>query len=289
MIINEKISFENPLLSLKIFQSKRVNHNMITWHYHKEMEILAVLSGQLEVHVGEDVYLLESGDVILIGSNELHRDRMVQEGLEYIVLQFEIEQYFDYSIMPYIKYFAGTNDPLSHLNYIFKNNVQAKKEVFETVSEIYHESQTKRTGYEIAVTLFIHKIMLVLLRNDTNKTLSVQHNADFLRLKPVLDYVDSHLMEKISIGTAAQIVNMSYYHFVKFFKNTIQMTFIEYVNYKKIKKAERMLLTREDSITQIGESINMNNMAHFYKIFKKYNQCSPNEFRKKMLNWKPYE
>ncbi|WP_235929797.1 helix-turn-helix domain-containing protein [Chengkuizengella marina] len=289
MIINEKISFENPLLSLKTFQSKRVNHNMITWHYHKEVEIIAVLSGQLEVHVGEVVYLLESGDVILIGSNELHRDRMIKEGLEYIVLQFDIEQYFDYSIMPYIKYFAGTNDPLSHLNYIFENNVLAKNEIFDAVSEIYNESQSKKTGYEIAVTLFIHKIMLVLLRNDTNKTLNVQHNADFLRLKPVLDYVDSHLMDKISIATAAQMVNMSYYHFVKFFKNTIQMTFIEYVNYKKIKKAERMLLTREDSITQIGESINMNNMAHFYKIFKKYNHCSPNEFRKKMLNWKSNE
>jgi YesN/AraC family two-component response regulator len=26
-------------------------------------------------------------------------------------------------------------------------------------------------------------------------------------------------------------------------------------------------------------------MAHFYKIFKKFNQCSPHEFRKKMLDW----
>ncbi|MDP5274432.1 AraC family transcriptional regulator [Chengkuizengella axinellae] len=286
MIVNEKISFENPLLSLKIFQNKRIDHNITTWHYHKELEILAVISGQLEVHVEEDVYSLEAGDIILIGSNELHRDRMIHEELKYIVLQFDIEQYFDYSIMPYIKYFAGTNDPLSHLNYIFKNNDQAKKEIFETVSNIYNESKNKETGYEIAVTLFIHKIMLVLLRNDTNKTLNVQHNADFLRLKPVLDYIDSHLTEKISIDTAAKMVNMSYYHFVKFFKNTIQMTFIEYVNYKKIKKAERMLLTKEDSITQIGESINMNNMAHFYKIFKKYNGCSPNEFRKKMLQWK---
>ena len=79
-----------------------------------------------------------------------------------------------------------------------------------------------------------------------------------------------------------RIANVSYYYFVKYFKKVMGMSFLEYVNFKKIKKAERMLLTQDVSVTQVADSIGMPNMAHFYKVFKKYNQCSPNEYRKKM-------
>jgi YesN/AraC family two-component response regulator len=57
------------------------------------------------------------------------------------------------------------------------------------------------------------------------------------------------------------------------------------VNFRKIKWAERILLTKDLSISEVGERIGMPNMAHFYKMFRKYNECSPKEFQKKMLAW----
>jgi YesN/AraC family two-component response regulator len=78
---------------------------------------------------------------------------------------------------------------------------------------------------------------------------------------------------------------MSYYYFVKFFKRIMGLSFTEYVNFRKIKRAEQLLLTRDMSVTEIGDQIGMANMAHFYKMFKRFNGCSPKEFQRKMLAW----
>jgi YesN/AraC family two-component response regulator len=286
IVVNEKILYENPLLSLKIFKSQRGKNEIGGWHYHKELEILLVLDGSLEVHVEEEVYAMESGSVVLIGASQLHRDRTYERSdLKYMVLQFDIQQFFDQSTVPYIKYFSETKRPFSHLNYIFQDNSAAQSEVFNSIQEIYLESQQKTEGYEIAVTMHIKKIMLTLLRNDTRQVLDYNTDHELLRLKPVIHYIEEHISEKIHIEEASKLVNMSYYYFVKYFKRVMGMTFTEYVNYKKIKKAERVLLTKEIKVSYVGEAIGLPNMAHFYKLFRKYNACSPNEFRKKMQAW----
>lgn len=285
LIHNEQIDYENPLLSLKVYQAHRRQQTkgkaLGHWHYHKEMEILAVHSGSLEVHIEEEVYEMKSGDVVVIGPSQLHRDRN-HEALHYTVLQFDIHPYFDQSTLPYIRFFSNNSTPLSRLNYIFANP-EVRSSVHDCVAEIYMESEQKTEGYEIAVNLLIKKILLTLLRKDTNKVLSAQQNPDILRLKPVLDYVERHSDDKISVEDASRLVSMSYHYFVKFFRRTMGVSFTDYVNYKKIKKAERILLTRKMTIASVGECIGMPNMAHFYKMFKKYNQCSPSEYRRKMM------
>ncbi|WP_141639111.1 helix-turn-helix domain-containing protein, partial [Paenibacillus riograndensis] len=70
--------------------------------------------------------------------------------------------------------------------------------------------------------------------------------------------------------------------FCKYFKKIMGRTFIEYVNHKKIVNAELILLTRDISVLETASLVGMPNMANFYKIFYKYNQCSPKEFRRKL-------
>jgi AraC-like DNA-binding protein/mannose-6-phosphate isomerase-like protein (cupin superfamily) len=286
-IFNEKVDYENPFLSLKVFQSERTSDIVGQWHFHSELEILVILEGRLDVYVEEEFYPLREGDVIVIGSSQLHRDRSYSASrLQYIVLQFDIRHFFDQSTMPYIRCFFETKSPLSRINYIFQEHPDAKRIVYDCVIEILRETQQKQVGYEIAVNLLVKKIILTLLRSDSRKQLNLRSNPDLNRLKPVLDYVEQNIEGKINVVQACKVANVSYYYFVKYFKKVIGMSFTEYVNYQKIKRAERILLTKDMSIAQVGEAIGMPNMAHFYKVFRKYNECSPNEYRKKMLSWR---
>ncbi|MFD2671657.1 helix-turn-helix domain-containing protein [Marinicrinis sediminis] len=287
MILTEKINYENPLISLKVFSVKRILNQYNDWHIHKETEVLAILEGQLEVNVENEEYILNKGDVILIGSNQLHRDRCRDVRLRYIVLQFDLEQFFDQSIMQFYNLFEEAGNRLSQFNYIFSKHPDVRDEVFHCVKTVHEESKDKKRGYEIAVTVCVQKIILAMLRNDERGLLRDRINPEFERIKPVLDYVEQHLHEKLQVEHACKLANMSYYYFCKFFKRAVGMSFTDYVNYKKIKKAEHLLLTKDYSVSTIGEMISMPNMAHFYKCFRKYNDCSPNEFRKKMLSWSP--
>ncbi|MFD2613465.1 helix-turn-helix domain-containing protein [Paenibacillus gansuensis] len=283
-IYNEKVTYENPLLSLKVFQTDRFQDGHSRWHYHKELEILLVLAGKLDVEVEEEHYSLSAGDIVLIGASQLHRDRSIGH-LVYIVLQFDIQEFFDQNTMQYIRRFSDPKHPLSELNYIIGQNADVKKTLVNCITDIHRESRTKEEGYEIAVNIRIKQILLTLLRNDRQHSLSRRDDFDLVRLKPVLDYIEANIDGKVQVEEASKVANISYYYFVKYFKKVVGMSFTEYVNYKKIKRAERLLLTKDMSIALVGEEIGMPNMAHFYKIFKKYNDCSPNEFRKKMLDW----
>ncbi|MEK3883117.1 AraC family transcriptional regulator [Paenibacillus sp. PL2-23] len=283
--INEKVMYENPLLSIRIFRAQRRGEVQYTnWHYHKQLELLLVLSGKLDVYLEADSYQMRSGDLLIIGDSELHRDRGSKD-LDYIVLQFDLEQFFDHSSIPYIRYFSDSQLPLSRANYIFKENEAIKAQAASCIEGILQEASRKETGYELAVSILIKQILLLLLRGDTRKLLVEQDNFDKIRLKPVLDYVENHLNDRILVEEVCKIANMSYYYFVKYFKKTVGLSFTEYVNYRKVKWAERILLTKDLSISEVGERIGMPNMAHFYKMFKKYNDCSPKQFQRKMTMW----
>lgn len=282
--VNEKVVYENPLLSIRIFRAQRQEVGYTNWHYHKQLELLLVLDGRLDVYLEEDSFHMRAGDLIIIGDSELHRDRSSKH-LDYIVLQFDIDQFFDHSSIPYIRYFSQTHMPLSKANYIFKENEAIKEQTATCIKGILEEASRKETGYELAVSILIKQILLLLLRGDTRKMLVEQDNFDKIRLKPVLDYVENHLTDRIQVEEVCKIANMSYYYFVKYFKKTIGLSFTEYVNYRKVKWAERILLTKDMSISEVGERIGMPNMAHFYKMFKKYNDCSPKQFQRKMSTW----
>ncbi|GIP15472.1 AraC family transcriptional regulator [Paenibacillus montaniterrae] len=285
---HEIVPYDNPLLSIRIFQSHRGPNTRTEWHYHKQLELLLVLNGQLDLYMEADMISLVKNDVAILGAYELHRD-YCSTALEYIVVQFDLEHFFDQSSISYMRYFSETHEPLSRTNYIFKDRPHIQDEVSGCIRTMLREADKKEPGYEIAVSILIKQILLLLLRNDSRKVLSEQDPFDKIRLKPVLDYVEQHLTDRIAVEEVCQIANMSYYYFVKFFKKSIGLSFTEYVNYRKVKRAERLLLTKDLSITEIGEKIGMPNMAHFYKMFKKYNDCSPKQYQKKMLQWKSHE
>nr|WP_240547854.1 AraC family transcriptional regulator [Paenibacillus lignilyticus] len=273
------------MLSIKVFQSLRNNDLFINWHYHREIELLLVITGELDVNIEDECIKLQTGDIALIGARQLHRDRSMSSPLNYIVLQFDLEQFIDQSSMPYMRFFSETKNPLSRANYIFQENESARAEASECIRGVLQEVTTKQSGYELAVSMYIKKLLLLLIRGDSRKVLADHDDFDRARLRGVIDYVEEHLTDRIQVEEVSKLANMSYYYFVKFFKKAIGMSFTEYVNYRKIKWAERILLTKDLSVSEVGDRIGMPNMAHFYKMFKKYNDCSPKQFQKKMLEW----
>ncbi|MDB4867711.1 MAG: AraC family transcriptional regulator [Cohnella sp.] len=283
--VKEKIEYENPLLSLKIWQIIRDDDKTLNWHYHPECELLLVQNGRLDIELGGESYIMAPGDVVILGSSQLHRDRSYGGPLDYIVLQFDLQSFFDQSTIPYLQYFNETKVPLSTMNYIFRDNPRARSEAADCIREIHEEAQRKESGYELAVNLLIKKLLLILIRNDSQGLLAGQDRVERIRLKPVLDYVESRIDARIAVEDASRIANMSYYYFVKFFKKIMGMSFTEYVNFRKIKRAEQLLLTRDLSVSEVGDQIGMANMAHFYKMFKRFNGYSPKEFQRKMLAW----
>lgn len=282
---NEEVLYQNPLLFLKVWEiNEEPDYYMNSleesnWHFHKEVEFLAIIEGNLAIQHKYSSYILQPNDVFIMGASQPHRSCKPTKGkLRYIVLQVDLAKHFDQTILPYLYCFSELTTPLEELNYIFEQE-EVKKEIHQLILSIYNETIAQQKGYEIAINYAIKRILLLLIRSDTKKKLNHAEISDLNRIKPVLDYVDSHIHTKISVETASTFLNFSYHYFIKYFKRTMGMSFIDYVHYKRMKKAELLLLTSEKSITEVSYEVGISNMAQFYKIFKRYNHCSPKEYR----------
>ncbi|RKN80549.1 helix-turn-helix transcriptional regulator [Paenibacillus ginsengarvi] len=287
-IYKEPIHYQNPILCIKVwkFEGRRASPPRpiqdVRWHYHKEVELILVLEGSHEVHTPGHTYLLHEGDVVLIGSSQLHRTRVLTDKVVYIVLHVDLEPYFDPAMMRYYRHFSEVHHPLEELNYMFKENANVRAEVGGIIERMHDEIIGKSAGYEIAASMYIKHLLLTLLRGDTRGLLQAHDSVDPLVMKPIIEYVDSHLAEKIEMEQVSHIAGMSYFYFSKYFKRAMGSSFTDYVNRKRIAKAERLLVTSGQNVGDIARAVGIENMAHFYELFKRFNGCTPKQYLHKI-------
>ena len=100
-------------------------------------------------------------------------------------------------------------------------------------------------------------------------------------MKLILKYVENNYMNKITIEDMATEVGLSQSHFMKYFKQTMGASFIDYLNEYRLTMASRLLLSSESSILDIAAEVGFDNLSYFNRIFKKRFELTPSAYRKK--------
>ncbi len=125
----------------------------------------------------------------------------------------------------------------------------------------------------------------MLLRHDNRELLTTHVNVDTDAdiIRSLVAFVDDHLREKIDMGAVEPNRWHELHLLLEIFqKKELGSSFTDYVNQKRISKAERLLVTENRSVNEIAESVGIENMAHFYELFKRFNGCTPKQYLRKM-------
>ena len=95
-----------------------------------------------------------------------------------------------------------------------------------------------------------------------------------------MKYVENHYGERLTIETMAAVSGFSQSHFMKFFKNTMGVSFIEYLNDYRLTMAARLLLASSDAIVAISAECGFENLSYFNRMFRRKYGVTPSEYRK---------
>ena len=280
---NEQVNYHHPLLRYKIWDLEfppLPSAPWNTWHYHKEVEIIILLEGMMLVETVDRVYKLQGRDLLLLGSSRLHRTRRT-EHVKQIVLQFDMLAQLDSYAKEFAPVLLELSEPLDRVNEILKGNAAAKEAMYRLLLGISNEASEMGAGYELAVSGGFKQLLALIVRHAVSS--APMSPPDWQRLKPVLDYVEARYPESIHIQDVLPLVHLEYHYFIKYFQQHIGMSFVDYLHLRRIKASERLLLTKPLGIADIGIQSGFPNVTQFIRIFKRYNGCTPSEFRKKRL------
>ena len=100
------------------------------------------------------------------------------------------------------------------------------------------------------------------------------------RLKRVMDYIDAHLDEPITLadlGAAAKLTRM---HFAAQFRATTGLRPHEYLLRQRIERAKSMLLDEDLAIVEVALAVGFQTQAHFTTIFGRFVGETPYQWRR---------
>jgi two-component system, response regulator YesN len=114
-----------------------------------------------------------------------------------------------------------------------------------------------------------------------DKWIQVQKENNYNRaVNEALQYIERHFRETITLKEVADAVHLNASYLSGLFKEELEMTFSEFITRRRIQEAKRLLLTTDNTITEIAEKIGYQTAKYFIKIFKQYENTTPNVYRK---------
>lgn len=99
------------------------------------------------------------------------------------------------------------------------------------------------------------------------------------RIAKTVLYIRKHLNEAIELEKLAEISCLSKDHFIRLFKKELGTTPLQYINQKKIEKAQLLLITEELAVKEIAFQLAFD-YSYFNRLFKKTTGVTPQEYRR---------
>ncbi|MGG1519709.1 helix-turn-helix domain-containing protein [Paenibacillus oryzisoli] len=278
----EQVEYADPNFRIKIWT---INHpsqpweQYGPWHYHEEVEWIAVLQGTMTMETTHLSYPLQSGDAVMLGSNELHRSHKYgQADLTYIVCHVDMPAFLDPSLLPYLAAFTGRSANLTQLNDALRKYPSSRQLIHELLHQMLVDMTAKPRGYELAVNASLKKLLYTLIQIDDARVIVPMDPQLAEKLRPALTYIEQQLEASCQITDISAKLNYNSSYFAKLFKKGMGMTFTSYVQLRRMKRAEQLLLTEAWSVTEISGKVGFTSPAQFYQLFKRHFGCSPKQF-----------
>ena len=243
-------------------------------HAHKVQSMVYVVSGQGMCHTKNSILKLKANSIVLVPANIQHQ--LIDQS-DHPMTVFVV--YFDGKICPE---FMPLWTKAANVMQIIELSPYSARDFRRSLREMLFEQNTKPPFYKSALTTLLTTMLLRIARQIAKQNLKASHvigESSSDRVKIVLDYVANFYYRPQSLPDAARSAKLSQRRFSSVVRKLTGMSFIEYIQGIRVRKAADLLKSTLMPITAIAFEVGFEDLSTFYRSFHKCYKVSPANFR----------
>lgn len=270
---NERVAHEMQNIPLSYYY---VDKNHPTYHaplhWHRHLEIVRVISGQLKMYLDGKKIIVSPDDILFINREIIHGFFPIN--CVYEIINFDADelllrtslckdalQIFTNSHVRVLPFHPANDGAIHHLaNQLF---------TFASVKSLDNDLLVLGALFQLLGTIYAKHHYTENFKSSTNAKL----------FKPLLEFIEKSFMKPITLADMAQVSGMSISHFSALFHDFFRQTPIDYLNAYRIERACLFLINSDIPVTEVAYRCGFNDSAYFVKVFKKYKNITPKKYR----------
>lgn len=229
-------------------------------HFHKNLELVYVLSGSVNCVVNNRSYILSAGDFGLCLPYEVHA-YTPGDNAKYYVLVFSAD---------YVR--------------LFEKQIKGKTAdgfCFSPSNAVRSFVDNELIG-NTAPSVLILKSCLYAVCDEFLKSVKLSENKDRKQsIIAITDYLSKNHTRDIGLRDIADLLGYDYHYVSRYFHSAFDMSFAELLGAYRLETAIKLMDETDKKIAEIAFESGFGSVRNFNYTFKKHFGISPKEYRKK--------
>lgn len=228
------------LENFRLFHLKSQSGARVEYHYHEFCKLLLLVSGRGGYVVEGQRYLLQPGDVLLIGSRSAHRPELEEDSI--------YERIIVYIDPAFLQRFVTADCDLLELfssghGHVLRLREKERKKIFALAGELEKELSGSDYGRDILCSSALLRLLVEIGRSRRQEgalTLSPVTPKD-PRVVEWMQYLDRHLSEDLDMDALAEQFYISKFHMMRLFKAQTGFTIHTYLLQRRLSAARQLI------------------------------------------------
>lgn len=254
------------------------------FHYHDFDKIIIYICGSVTYRIEGCSYKLKPYDIILVRHNDIHKpdidpsvpyERIIVYLSPGFLMAYQSDSY-DLSTC-----FQKSKELHSHVLRIYS---MEKSDIYRTLVNLEYACTHNGYARELYCQVVFLEFMIQLNRASLdNRVQYLSPSSGDYRVLGIMDYINSHLMEDITVDRIAAACYISRYHLMHLFKGETGYTLFDYITEKRLALA-RNLLKNGTPVSEACFGSGFKNYSTFFRAYKKHYHVSPSKAVKEYGN-----
>ncbi|MED3793444.1 AraC family transcriptional regulator [Niallia alba] len=260
-----------------------------SYHSHDRYEIYYFHGGECKYLIGDRIYRLQEDDLIIMNGLTLHR-AYPEPGIPYerSVIEFSSEWLRpilnNLNVPELLSPFNQLSNTLFHIKDKEKS-AEVKALIKKMAEKLKSSKQENIVENRFQIGELTSMLMQLLFKVFELSKQQLENNSlaesdKNLHVKKMIEWIDSHFCDPITLDDIAHHLNISKYYMSRIFKDVTGYTIMQYIMSCRINRAKYLLEIHPDkSILEVSLASGFEDSSHFSRFFRKQMKLTPTEYR----------